>query len=131
MLEDQRPLGLQILIGQHASWRLSSRASAALRPSSGSCLRSSPSSSIKSKSYNEHAAIVASVSDPLEQRDAVVPARDCLAIEDAGTREQTGQGLNDEREASCKVVARDDPDPRGTTGRLRGRLGLLWGGRAG
>jgi hypothetical protein len=33
---------------------------------------------------HEDADIVAPVSDPLEQRDAVITARDRLAIEDAG-----------------------------------------------
>ena len=32
----------------------------------------------------KHAGIVSPVSDALKQRDAVIPARDCIAIDDAG-----------------------------------------------
>jgi hypothetical protein len=54
---------------------------------------------------HEHAGIVAPVSDPFEQRDAVLTARHRLAIDDARAGAQAREGLDDEREAGCEVVA--------------------------
>jgi hypothetical protein len=51
----------------------------------------------------EHAAIVALIPDALEQRDAILAARDCLTIEDARAG-ASREGLDDEREALREVV---------------------------
>ena len=46
------------------------------------------------------------MTDAIERCDAVVIARHCLAIDDAGARAQSGQGLDDSREACGQVVSR-------------------------
>jgi len=53
------------------------------RRSSGSRRRSSPFQLDQVERIQEHAAIVALIPDALEQRDAILAARDCLTIEDA------------------------------------------------
>jgi hypothetical protein len=52
----------------------------------------------------EHAGVVATVTDSVEGRDAVITAGDRLAIDDAGTRAQTGQRLDNQREAPGQVI---------------------------
>jgi len=47
------------------------------------------------KGIEEHARVVVPVADALEARDAVLAARDCLAVDDARAR---GERLDDERE---------------------------------
>jgi hypothetical protein len=55
---------------------------------------------------NCHGCLPARLSDPIEQRGAVISARDRLAIDDARARAQAREGLDDQREAMFKVVAR-------------------------
>ena len=54
---------------------------------------------------------MAPVADALEQRDAVLPARDRLAIYDARARPQPRQRLDDQREAVGEVIARAAVEP--------------------
>jgi hypothetical protein len=54
---------------------------------------------------HEDAVVVAPIAYALEQRDAVFPAGDCLAIEDARPGSQAREGLHDHREAVREVVA--------------------------
>jgi hypothetical protein len=85
MLEHERPLGLQMLIELHPV------PCASKQPREG---RLAPFERLAPQIVavefedverpHEDADIVAPVSDPLEQRDAVITARDRLAIEDAG-----------------------------------------------
>src|SRR4029077_20465641 len=58
----------------------------ALRPSSGSRLRSSPFSSIRSKAYRKDAFIMVAVADTIERSHAVVITGDCFPVDDAGAR---------------------------------------------
>ena len=53
----------------------------------------------------EDAGVVAAVADAVEARHAVVAAAHRLAVDDAGARAQTGQRLDDQREAIGQVVA--------------------------
>ncbi len=53
----------------------------------------------------EHAGVVAAVAQPVEVRHAVVVAAHRLAVEDAGSRAQAGERLDDQREAVGEVVA--------------------------
>ncbi len=46
------------------------------------------------------------VADAVEARHAVVAAAHRLAVDDARARAQAGQGLDDQREAVCQVIAR-------------------------
>jgi hypothetical protein len=55
-----------------------------------------PRSAIKVEGIAEQAGIVAPVSDALEWRDAVIPAGDRLAVDDARAGPQPREGLDDE-----------------------------------
>jgi enoyl-CoA hydratase len=88
--------------------RASRLAKVALRTASGSRRRSSPSSSSRSKPY---ARVMAPVADAIEARDAVLAARDRLAVDDAGSRAQLRQRPDDQREAIGQVVARPAVEP--------------------
>ena len=57
------------------------------------------------KCKHERTAAIAPSPDQLEHRYAVIPARDCLAIEDARAGAQARQGFDDLREALSEVVA--------------------------
>src|SRR5262245_49764024 len=78
--------------------------SVALRTSSGSRRRSSPSSSIRSKAYR-NIAIEAPIPNPVEYREAVVIAGNRLAVDDARSGAQVSQRLDNQREAVRQVVA--------------------------
>src|SRR5215510_2611076 len=55
--------------------------------------------------------------DEIERGNAVVIAGDSFAIDDAGSRAETGQCFDDQREAVCQVIARTAVEPQ-----LRARL---------
>jgi len=54
----------------------------------------------------EHVLVMAPIADAIEARDPVVTASHRLAVDDAGARAQSGEGLDDERETLGEVVAR-------------------------
>src|SRR5262249_44046908 len=59
----------------------------------------------------EDTVIVAVVADEIERGNAVVIAGDSFAIDDAGTRTQACQCLNDQRKAVSEVIARTTIEP--------------------
>ena len=105
MIEHHRPLGLQVLIELHT-------VPCTRKQLPQRCL--APFERLASQIVaiefddvecpHEDARIVAPVSDPVEQRDAIVPAGDRLAIDDARARAQARQPLDDQREALREVV---------------------------
>jgi hypothetical protein len=62
----------------------------------------------------EHAGVVAAVTDAIEAGHTLIVAGDRLAIDDAGPRAQPSQGLHDQREAAGQVIAGAavEPNPR-------------------
>src|SRR5262245_53081034 len=62
----------------------------------------------------ENTLIVMAIADQIERSHAVVIAGNCLAIDDARARAQTGECFDDQREAMSKVIARAaiEPHPR-------------------
>src|SRR5262249_1337290 len=71
----------------------------------GSRRKSSPLNSIRSKGVEENAGAVAAVADAVKTPHAVAVAGDGLTVDDAGARAQPSQGVNNQREAVCEVVA--------------------------
>src|SRR5262249_49378272 len=72
----------------------------------------------------EHAGVVPPIADAVEARHAIALAGDCLAVDDAGVRAQTGECLDNQWEAVGEIVAgaavephavailaSDDPEP--------------------
>jgi hypothetical protein len=59
----------------------------------------------------EHAAIMAPISNVIEARCATLIAGGGLSIDDAGARAQPSQGLHDQRKTICQVVARPAVEP--------------------
>jgi hypothetical protein len=54
---------------------------------------------------------MAAAANEIERGDAILIAGDCLAVEDAGTRAQACQRLDDQREAVGEVIARTAVEP--------------------
>ena len=48
---------------------------------------------------HEDARVMVPIADAVEARDAIISARNCLAVDDAGARAQPSESLDDEREA--------------------------------
>jgi len=112
MIEHHRPLGLQVLIELHTVPRTRKQ----LRQR---CL--APFERLASQIVaiefdgvecpHEHARIVAPVSDPVEQRDAIIPAGDRLAIDECTSvsavapapRQSGGSVGSDRYQAGCKA----------------------------
>src|SRR5262249_24568875 len=86
-------------------------ASAALRTSSGSRRRSSPFTLDQVEGVKEYAFVSALVTDEIERGNAVVITGNSLAVDNAGARPQTGQRLNDQREAASEVITRTAVEP--------------------
>jgi hypothetical protein len=89
MIEHHRPLGPQVLIELHTGPCTSQQApQRCLAPFERLASQIVAIEFDDVERPHEDARIVAPVSDPLEQRDAIFPARDRLAIDDAGRRAQ-------------------------------------------
>jgi hypothetical protein len=59
----------------------------------------------------EYTLVSALVTDEIERGNAVVIAGDSLPVDDAGTRAQAGQRLDNQREATSEVIARTALEP--------------------
>jgi hypothetical protein len=60
---------------------------------------------MKVEGIEERLAVIPSVADTVERRDAVVVAGDRLAVDDAGARAQTSQRLDDQRGALVRSLS--------------------------